>query len=458
MPTLRRIWVSRAIVVGWVAAVSSWATAADFIFATRFENCATGDCGWALEETFDGDPASPSQALLPDNFDFVVTHRTHPRDHTPLFDLYPADHGDDCAGPAPPSPAQHMVATTHLSNGANPDPSFYICKNHMMSSMGDVEGYSVTAFWARQAFDFSDGGIIEFDVNINDGHARSWWEILITTPDQLKVGAAQDWLPIDETYPRDRILLEFSPSSSRLIMVGSARVAPDGWDTTASDWRHWADIDPSDPALTDRRIRRRMRVRIDNETIVWEIEKRDGTFDGYTATLNAPLPFRRGLVLFKTHAYTPTKDENYDRYTYHWDNIRFSGPRVGEYAAWESSDLVYLQANGNRDLGEHALATIQLDEIPAHPRLFGQLHGALTGQVLLSINGGEFREVHPYDYAADECGTGGWSSFGLPLSASELRLGQNEFRWQIGPRPTCAADWVWNGFSVKSLEIQAPLP
>jgi hypothetical protein len=33
---------------------------------------------WAFEETFDGDPAAPSQALLPRSFGYAVTHRTHP--------------------------------------------------------------------------------------------------------------------------------------------------------------------------------------------------------------------------------------------------------------------------------------------------------------------------------------------------------------------------------------------
>jgi hypothetical protein len=33
---------------------------------------------WAFEETFDMDPSAPSQSLLPDNFDYVVTHPTPP--------------------------------------------------------------------------------------------------------------------------------------------------------------------------------------------------------------------------------------------------------------------------------------------------------------------------------------------------------------------------------------------
>ena len=49
------------------------------------------------------------------------------------------------------------------------------------------------------------------------------------------------------------------------------------------------------------------------------------------------LPFTRGLVLFKTHAYNPTKDGNHDVYTFHWDNIRFDGPVGGRYEVAEAS-------------------------------------------------------------------------------------------------------------------------
>ena len=79
---------------------------------------------WIFEETFDGDPASPSQLLLPRTFDYAVTHRTHPKEHfTKIFDAFPADHGSDCAGPNPnvsPLP-QHLVYTSHLSTSSNPD-------------------------------------------------------------------------------------------------------------------------------------------------------------------------------------------------------------------------------------------------------------------------------------------------------------------------------------------------
>jgi len=413
---------------------------------------------WAFTEPFDGDPAAPSQALLPASFDFAVTHRTHPRNHDPGFEPFPADHGADCAGPSPPIAAQHLVTTTHATSGAVPDESFFVCKNHMMSSMGEVDGYSVTSFWPRQEFDFAGGGVLEFDVNINAGHPRSWWEVLIAPRHLMKIGAAQDWLPIDETYPSERIVLTFSAQSKREIQVGTGAVAPAGWIVDASDWRRWADVDSTDPALADRRIRRRMRVELLPEEIIWSVEKQDGTFDSYSAPVPGGLPFTRGLVLFKTHAYTPEKDDNFDLYTYHWDNLRFSGPVVGRYRSYETAPLVYLQANGSRPIGDSGSAVIDLPDSLVAPVLAGQVHGAMTGQIILSINGGPNLEVHPIDYGNQpDCSHTGWASFRLPVDPAQLVPGPNTFTWTVGPRPACAESWLWDGFSIKSLEVQADL-
>lgn len=418
---------------------------------------------WALEETFDGDPASPSQALLPDNFDFAVTHRTHPNDHFHVFDIYPADHGNNCSGPDPsisPLP-QHSVATSHFSNSASADQSFYICKNHMMSSMGEVDGYSVTAFWPRQEFDFSQGGTLEFDVNINDRHSRSWFEILITPRSELKVGAAHEWLPIDEAYPKDRIVFDFGNATShntRYIQVGAGALDPQGILVEQKEGSSWRDEYPGDPANDDRRIRRTMRITLNQNQITWSIQKQDGSFDDFTVNVPGGLPFTRGLVVFKTHAYTPEKDGNLNIYTFHWDNVRFSGPVVGRYESFEANDVAYLQANGNRQIGEKQTVTIDLPHIGPNPILFGQVHNPMRGQVLLSVNGRPNIVVNPYDYNPGTCSSSGWKSFQLPVNPDWLVPGKNSFTWTIGPRPNCAEDWLWNGFSIMGLEVQFDLP
>ena len=422
---------------------------------------------WAFEETFDGDPNQPSQAQLPRSFEYVATHRSHPQEQfTKAYAAFPADHGNDCTGPTPalnPLP-QHEVFTTQTSNSLNPDPSFFLCKNHMMSSMGEVEAYSNTLFWPRQEFDFSEGATLEFEVNINEGHTiRSWWEVLIAPRSQLRFAPAPLQSAVDETYPADRIVLDFR-GNVRQIRVGRDEIAPRGWTVEERhfgpyDYLDWRDLYPEDPALEDRRIRRTMRIRFESERIVWGIETPDGSFDELAVDVPGGFPFTRGLVQFKTHAYTPYKLQNQNVYTFHWDNIRFSGPVLAPYEVYHASDVVYLQRNGDRAIGDEVTVGITLpDTLGANPVLVGQLTAPINGQPLLSINGGPDRPVGPDAFAVDNCGSGEWRdwvSFRLPLETDELVPGENTLRWKVGPRPACASgrDW-WNGFSAKSVQVQ----
>jgi len=418
---------------------------------------------WAFIEQFDGDPAAPSQTLLPDSMSYVVTHRTHPKEHfTKNFAPYKADHGPDCAGPDPSAGAlpQHDVYTTQADNSGNPDDSFFLCKNHMMSSMGHVEAYSISSFWPKQEFDFQGDGTLMFDVNINEGHRqRHWWEIMIVPRDQLKVAAGPEWAAIDENYPTERIVFQFR-ELIRQVRVGSGALPPEGWQTEERqfgqwDWAYWGALHPDDPALSDRRIRRTMKIQLQDDKISWGITTADGSFDWFHVPVPGGLPFDRGLVVFKTHAYTPEKDGNYDTYSFHWDNIRFDGPVVGEYESHFASDVVYLQRNGDRQIGESQTVNVQLPETIENPVLFGQIHNPKSGQVLLSVNGGENIPVHPYEYDRDNCFSSDWKSFRLPLDHSTLLPGSNTLTWTIGPRPNCNYGPIdWDGYSVKFLNIQ----
>ncbi len=421
---------------------------------------------WAFEATFDGTPSSPSQDLLPRELDYVVTHRTHPMEHfTKDFAPFPADHGEDCAGPDPsvaPLP-QHLVRTDQLGDGDDPDDSFFVCHGHMMTAMGEVSPYSISSFWPRQEFDFADGGVLEFDVNMNLGHEnRSWWEIMIVPREQLRVASGPVDSAIDETYPADRIVLDFRRQVRR-IKVGTGETAPNGWladerQFAQWDWAYWSTLHPDDPALHDRRIRRTMRVELGDDSIRWGIETADGSFDDWEVDVPGGLPFDRGLVLFKTHAYTPLKDGNTDTYTFHWDDVRFDGPVVGRYDAHPASGPVYLQRNGDRPIGNSETVTIDVpaESLQAAPVLFGQVHAHQHGQVLVSINGGPDLAVDPHEFDPGGCPLGEWNdwrSFRMELDPDWLQAGENTFTWTVGPRSGCPTAG-WDGFSVKFLQIQ----
>ncbi len=414
--------------------------------------------GFALFETFDGAPDGPSQSLLPDNFDFALTHRTHPGDSVGPFDPFPGDHGDDCGGPPTPTAAfpSHQISTSHDSNGTNPDEAFYICRDHMMTALGDVAGYSVNAYWPQQEFDFTEGGKLTLDVNIDEKGPRLWWEVMIVPADKLRIGAAEEIWPIDETYPGERIVFEFRENKRRMhTATGSGsqgRTADVFVEESTFAQRH-----PDHPANTDRRPRLTHEFRFDPDAnmIWWDIEHEDGSFDQMTYTLSEDMPVTKGLVVVTQHAYTPQKANNVDNYTFHWDNFGFTGPVTGTYESYEADSAVYLEANGDRPIGDSETVTIDIPSVPADPKMFGQLHAPAKGQVLLSVNGSEPFEVHADEYPKDNCTSEGWASFTTDIDPALLRAGSNDFEWIVGPRPACSDGYPWDGFSVKSLEIQA---
>jgi hypothetical protein len=61
----------------------------------------------------------------------------------------------------------------------------------------------------------------------------------------------------------------------------------------------------------------------------------------------------------------------------------------------------------------------------------------------------------PLSGSGHDCHASGWTSFRVPLSTSELHAADDTFEWTIGPLPDCVADWVWEGFSIKGLAVQA---
>jgi hypothetical protein len=421
---------------------------------------------WAFEETFSGTPSSPSQALLPKSFDYVVTHRDtgggQQSGQNAQNKEFPADHNMNCqvANPGAISGQnphqQHTASTNHISDANNPDKSFFICNDHMMSSMGHVDSYSVSSFFPRQEFDFSAGnGILEWDVSLPTG-ARSWWEVMLVPRSQNQLGAARDWLPISETYPKDRIVFIYE-GTTRKIQVGKNTPPPQGMILDVGEWGGWQNRVPNDPALTDRRIRRKMQVKLNSNKIDWSIQKPDGSFDTYSVDVPGGLPFTRGLVVFKTHAYTPEKDGNMNMYTYHWDNIRFNGPKLTPYTAYEIPGVVELNGNGSVPIGSNKTVSLNLPEVSSNPILMGQTFQGMPGQVLLSINGGQNISVSPHSTSSTEnsCYFGGWRTFQIPVDRNSLRVGTNTFKWTVGPRPSCASgQWWWDGFAVKAFEVQ----
>ena len=99
-----------------------------------------------------------------DRFDYGLWHRD---DHVGVSATWTGDHDTNCGSPDTQRPIQR-----DRWQG-----SFYLCRDHMMTSVGETSGYSLAWFTPKQTF--TDQKVVSWDVNVTDLGGRLWWEVMI---------------------------------------------------------------------------------------------------------------------------------------------------------------------------------------------------------------------------------------------------------------------------------------
>jgi hypothetical protein len=222
---------------------------------------------------------------------------------------WPGDHDAACNGPT----------TSRTIHRDNPAESFYMCKDHMMSSVGDTSGYSIAWFSPNQVF--GSVSSVNFDINLTDLGARQWF----------KVGVVSDAL-YNSTYANNyggQIVPGFLVSdvgssdlrsglatSDRLLATWSGQASA-GW---PGGYLKIGDTNTnvaSNPSPTDKATRHPISL-VDNKngTVTF-------TVAGVSVTRAGSFPACPCRVVFYDHKYTPNKSEAGMPigYTLHWDNI-----------------------------------------------------------------------------------------------------------------------------------------
>ncbi len=230
-----------------------------------------------------------------ERFDTGVYHRD---EHLVANTTWTGDHDLDCGSPD----------TQRVIRRDRPDESFYLCRDHLMTSVGDTSGYSIGWFSPRQTFQRGPHTSVSWDANVTDLGGRQWWEVILV-PEGEPFLATIEWLAgtanID-AYGPSTIAVGIGPFG------GSANVFSGGELHEPLDWRRVGDVDPE--AHASKAIRRPFRM-VDNldGTITF-------TYLGETVTYPGRFP-DRFRVYFKDHNYTPDKDGIPAGHTWHWDTI-----------------------------------------------------------------------------------------------------------------------------------------
>jgi hypothetical protein len=236
-----------------------------------------------------------------DRFDTGMYHR----DDVLVADTsWSGDHDLSCGDPS----------TQRTIRRDRPSESFYLCRDHLMTSVGDTSGYSIAWFAPKETFHGGSHTKVSFDVNVTDLGARQWWEVSIV-PVGSPYLATIDW--VAETA-------NIATYDDRSVVVGTGPYGNDGNIVTEGDRRdplghgHVCGGGAADPEGCESKAIRRPFSITDN---------RNGTIsfdflgERYTYAGEFPSDFK---VYFKDHNYTPDKDGTPVGHTWHWDNISVS--------------------------------------------------------------------------------------------------------------------------------------
>ena len=234
--------------------------------------------------------------------------------HPPALTPWRADHDHDCG----PAHSERQIST------ADRDSFFYICRDHLMTSMGDVDGYSTLAFAPKQTFPTVSR--VCWDQNVTDLGGRQWTELVITPaanlPGDGRLAHVNPWrqnvddtsLPHGDGTVGISIMQRYDGFRA---FVSRQQTAHSGWNTG------------SDPEGFESRSIRRQHCLIDNQdgTITFTVDR--GASGIWTRSFAGSFP-TDARVIFEDHNYVPDKDgeacrEHGEltgcRYTWHWDNI-----------------------------------------------------------------------------------------------------------------------------------------
>lgn len=261
-----------------------------------------------------------------DRFRWGVHHRD---DDITNSTQWGADHALLGAGDCT-TPDQH-----HTVHVAEPEAAVYVCGSvggnpaagHMMTTMGDVSGYSFV--WLTPDRTFNNEHTVSFDVSLTNEGQRRWWEVAILPagagdlfcahnlnnqgglpcgyPDQTRVLGPHLTMggPID-AYPTSAVVFGNGP------LGNEAAVTLNGTHHNLSGG-YVCGFDPE--ACGSVQIRRHITLTENSNGTI--------TFTMGTRTWTEPGQFPAGQwkVVFTDHSYTPQKDAVPQSLTFHWDNI-----------------------------------------------------------------------------------------------------------------------------------------
>lgn len=229
-----------------------------------------------------------------------------------------ADHDLNCGLPDTQRVLSSRTRTADESNNWVPivefnlDQIFYLCRDHLMTSMGDVDGYSIIWFSPNRQFRREIHKRVSWDVNVTNLGARQWWEVSIVPVGAeflATAGSLADTAGIAH-YNSQSVIVGSGPLGGTVNITTNNKNRYDGWRPICGQ----SELDPE--GCASKMLRRTFSI-IDNNNDTLTVD--------YGGLFKKTVPGRfpeRFEVYFKDHNYTPDKDGMPAGHTWHWDTIR----------------------------------------------------------------------------------------------------------------------------------------
>ncbi|MCB0965211.1 MAG: hypothetical protein KDB37_00120 [Ilumatobacter sp.] len=213
------------------------------------------------------------------------------------------DHDTACGSPDTQRTLSWRPSDSQVTRQAN---AFYLCRDHLMTAMGEVDGFSIVTFAPKPTFDAVSRVCV--DVNLTNLGARQWW----------KMGVVSAGL-YNSTYRGvPGYVLSDVTASDVPDIIGNDRVIASwgGAGAHVALLRIGHDVGPqANPTPTDKATRHQACL-VDNQngTITF-------TVAGTSMTSPGSFPTGPKRVVFYDQNYTPDKDGPVLGHTWHWDNV-----------------------------------------------------------------------------------------------------------------------------------------
>jgi hypothetical protein len=190
----------------------------------------------------------------------------------------------------------------------------YVCRDHVMSSMGDVSAFTV--LWFAPAQGLADANQVSFDVNLTDLGGRPWWKVGIVSDELWQ----STYATVDGVVVPGFVVSDVGSSNLNASLQGPDRMFAT-WSGAGSGGEHGGmkigNHPPSGFSAANADKMTRLPVSF--------TDNGDGTVtftvNGISTTQAGSFPDCPCYVVFLDQNYNPDKDGALIGHTWHWDSI-----------------------------------------------------------------------------------------------------------------------------------------